>query len=388
MNVGPRICLGVGILCFIVLTCVPGCYNLFTPKSHSINIGAVDDWGGELGAKGRSCHRGLLMAVEEVNKAGGIMGSQVRLMGRHNVPTPESAAKATRELIDKGAVAIIGSLTSARTLALAPITQADGIPLITPSATAPSISEKGDYVFRVCFVDTFQGAVIAKFMFQDLKARRVALLSNKKEVYSRGLARYFKGAFEAIGGHVVLAQNFVEKDDFIAQLTAIKDLKLDAIFMPGYFPEAITLINQARKMGITVPIVGGDGWDSPDLEKKTRYASNDCYYINHFSPFNPDPVVQAFVKKYRKKYQRLPDSYAALGYDAGSVLLYSIEQARSLRGEKIIEEMVSLREFPGVTGRITLDWNGNTAKSAIVVRLHNMKAHYMKTIPPFDIDEL
>ena len=224
-------------------------------------------------------------------------------------------------------VAVLGEVASRRTLAAAPVAQRYKVPLITPASTNEKVTAVGDYIFRVCFIDPFQGEVLAKFAYNDLKARRVAILTDIQQDYSVGLTAAVTEHFKKAGGTVLPPVSYSSGDaDFRAVLTQIRSQKPDAIFATGYYPEAAIIVRQARELGLNMPILGGDGWVGDSL-KNGREALKNTYISNHYSGDNPDPVVQNFVKAYRAKFGKEPDSIAALGYDSVKVLADAITRA-------------------------------------------------------------
>jgi branched-chain amino acid transport system substrate-binding protein len=258
-------------------------------------------------------------------------------------------------------------------------------PVGIPGATNPAVTQKGDYVFRVCFIDDFQGTVMAKFALTDLKAKKVATLTSVSSAYSVGLAKYFKETFVAGGGTVVAEQKFSEGDkDFRAQLTAIKAANVDAIFIPGYYTEAALIARQARDLGLTVPLFGGDGWVADQLLEIGGDALNGCYYSTHFSPENQDPVVQAFVKKFKARWgaNENPDAFAALGYDAAFVLVDAIKRAGTTDGPKLRDALAATKNFAGVTGVTNIDANRDASKPAAIIAIKGGKLEFLKTVAP------
>src|SRR5208282_2488914 len=257
-------------------------------------------------------------------------------------------------------VAIVGDLTSSATLEGGPIAQAAKIPMVTPLATNPKVTEIGDYIFRVCFIDEFQGRVMARFALEYLKARKATFLTDTKQDYSVGLSGFFKDSFVGGAGTVVRGQSYSSGDtDFRAQLTSIKAADPDVVFLPGYYPEVGIILKQARQLGIMVPFIGCEAWDSPTLLQVAGKAADGCYFSNQFSAGDPSPVVQEFGATYRAKFGTLPDNFAALGYDAANVLLDAIRRAGSSDPPAIRAALAATKEYPGVSGNITIDARRN-----------------------------
>ncbi len=282
---------------------------------------------------------------------------------------------------------LIGEVASSRSLAMAPIADANKVPQISPTSTNPRVTKDGDktrpYVFRVCFIDPFQGTVMAKFARENLKLKKVAILRDVGSDYSVGLADYFKKKFEELGGTIVSDQSFKGGDqDFKAQLTTIKGKEPEMIYVPGYYTDVALVGRQARELGIKVPLGGGDGWDSAKLYEIAQGALDGGYFSNHYTDENPDPLIQTFVKRYREKFGATPDSMAALGYDAAHVAFDAMARAPDLSGPAVAAAIAATKGFPGVGGTITIDADHNAVKSAVVLRIEKNKAKYLATIEP------
>jgi len=313
-----------------------------------------------------------------------LLGKQVRVMVEDDQGKPEEAQTVVTKLITKDQViAVLGEVASSRTMAAAPVAQQNGIPLISPSSTNPKVTQTGDYIFRVCFIDPFQGLVMAKFATNTLKVKNVAVLRDIKNDYSVGLAGVFIENFKSMGGNVVANESYSEGDtDFSAQLTSIKARNPQAVFLPGYYTEVGLVVRQAKKLGLTVPFMGGDGWDSPRLIEIGGDALNGSYYSNHFSVSDPSPAIQKFVSDYKARYGETPDALAGLGFDAASILFDAIKRANSTDGAKIRDAIAQTKDFPGVTGKITLDKDRNAVKPAVVLQVKEGKLNYVETIAP------
>jgi branched-chain amino acid transport system substrate-binding protein len=255
--------------------------------------------------------------------------------------------------------------------------------MITPSSTNPRVTQVGDYIFRVCFTDTFTGEVVAKFVYDTLKAKKVAILVDVRSDYSVGLQTFFGEAYKRRGGEIVANQSYSQGDsDFRAQLTQIKATNPDAIYVPGYYTEVGTIVHQGRELGITVPFVGSDGWDSPKLWEIGGEALNGCYFSNHYSTDDPNPAVQKFVNDYKTRYGQVPDALAALAYDAARILADSFTRAGSTDGDKVRKAIGSTKDFPGVTGAITINAERNAVKPAVILKVENGKYLLVETITP------
>ena len=358
---------------------------LVTSLRAEIKVGEVASLTGKEAAFGQSSHKGTVLAIEELNAAGGVLGEKFDLITEDNGSKSGESVTAAKKLIARDKVAaLLGEVASSRSLEMAPVAQAFRIPMISPSSTDPKVTQIGPYVFRVCFVDKFQGAAIAKFAHQTLKVERVALLSSVSSAYSVGLAKYFREAFVASGGKIAIEQKFSEGDkDFNAQLTAIKAANVQAICVPAYYTEAALISKQARALGLTIPLFGGDGWEAPQLLEIGGDAVNGIYYTTHFSPENSSLAVQTFIAKFRKRWDgETPDAMAALGYDSAELLADAIKRAGSTKAAAVRDAIAHTKNFPGVTGNITIDAERNPTKAAVVVTVKDGKFKFVETIEP------
>jgi branched-chain amino acid transport system substrate-binding protein len=353
--------------------------------AEPIKIGEYASLTGKEAGFGQTSHHGLILALEEINAAGGVLGRPLELAYEDNQTKSGESATAVKKLISRDkVVAIIGEVSSGRSLEAAPIAQAAKIPMIAPAATNPKVTQTGNYIFRVCFIDPFQGTVMAKFAKEDLKAKKVAILSSVSNAYSLGLAKFFKETFIEGGGQIGTEKNFSEGDkDFRAQLTAVKAAGVDAVFVPGYYTESALIVRQARDLGLTIPFFGGDGWEDEQLLKIGGEALNGCYYSTHFSAENTDPVVTKFVEKYKTRWNgEIPGAFSALGYDAVYVLADAIKRAGTTEGPKLRDALAATRDFPSVSGATTIDKDRNASKAATIIALRDGKARFHKTVAP------
>jgi branched-chain amino acid transport system substrate-binding protein len=341
----------------------------------TIKVGEVDPLSGGVSQFGIGCHQGFLLAFDQINAAGGLLGQQVELVAEDEQSKPGQSARAVRKLITQDkVVAILGDATSSATLESAPIAQAAKIPMITPTATNPRITEVGDFIFRVCFLDEFQGRVLAQFAKEKLNAQRISTLTDVKQDYSVDLQKFFKDEFTKLGGTIVGEQSYSTGDTvFRAQLTSIRVAKPDAIFVPGYYQEVALIIKQGRQIGLTMPFIGCDGWANQALLTVGGKSIDGCYFTNHFSPDDQAPVVKDFVTKYQAKYGSVPDTFAALGYDAASILCDAIKRAGSADPQEIRDALAKTTGFDGVTGKISLDANRNASKPGLIVTVKEGK---------------
>ncbi len=350
-----------------------------------IRIGEVEPLTGKEAAFGQSSHNGILLAVEEINSHGGVLGRPVVLVTEDNQSKPGDSATITKKLITRDrVVAVINGGTSAQCLESAPVCQNARIPLVATTATNPQVTEMGTYVFRTCFIDPFQGAVLARFAHDSLHAKRVALLTSVSSTFSVGLAKVFRESFGALGGTIVGEQKYSEGDkDFRAQLTALRALQPDAIAAMGYYTEGALICRQARELGLQCPLISGDGWEAPELIEIGGAAVNGVYYSAHYSSESTAPVVQAFVQKYRQHFGgATPDSLAPLAYDAMQILAHAIARAGGTAEPALRDALAATKDFPGVTGRTTIDAKRNASKSAVIVTVDQGHFRFVETISP------
>ena len=372
------------IVCFIISIGI-----IFTScsktSSDEILIGEFESLTGSEATFGQSSHNGLVLAVEEVNSSGGLLGKKIKLITEDNQGKPSETQTVVQKLINRDkVVAIIGEVASSRSKAGAPICQAAKIPMITPASTNPEVTTIGDYIFRVCFIDPFQATVMSKFAINSMKVKKIAILIDQKNAYSTGLADNFKQVFASMGGEIVEEQKYSAGDkDFKAQLTSIKAKNPEAIFIPGYYTDVNLISIQAREIGLTCPLFGSDGWESEKLtEGKAKDALEGSFFSTHVSSDDPSPKIQEFIKKFKAKYNKEPDAMSFLAYDAGMILFDAIKKANSTEGEKIKNELAKTKDFPGVTGIITINEQRNAVKPAVVLEIKDGKFVYKETIAP------
>jgi branched-chain amino acid transport system substrate-binding protein len=348
----------------------------------------VGEYGSMTGGEatfGISTHNGIKLAIDAKNKAGGIKGRQITLISLDDQGKSEEAnAVVTRLITQNKVIAVLGEVASSRTRAAAPIAQSNHVPMITPSSTNPKVTEIGDYIFRVCYTDTFQGTVMARFASENLKAKKVAILRDVKSDYSMGLADSFVKKFKELGGQIVSDQSYQSGEiDFKGQLTQIRGSNPEAIFIPGYYTEVGLIARQTRQLGLTVPLMGGDGWDSSKLYEIGKEAINGNYFANHYTTETTDPTIVNFIKNYKDTYKgETPDSLAALGFDAARILMDSMERAPQLTSKAIRDEIAKTKDFPGVTGKISIDDHRNASKPAVVVKVDGTVNRFVTTFNP------
>jgi len=350
-----------------------------------IVIGADLELTGAVATIGTSGMEGIQLAVEEQNRKGGLLGLSIELVVLDNKSNSTEAANQASKLITvKNAVAILGPMISSDCKAAAPIAQDEEVVLFSPSATNPAVTTIGPYIFRACFLDSFQGQTIAEFAAKQLKTKRMAILVENGNDYAKGLADYTKTAFTKAGGAVVAVEYFAKGEkDFSSLLTKIKSVKPDVIVVPSYYDTVALCVKQTREMGMKVPMMGGDGWDSPKMQEIAGAKNlNNTFYTNHYTSLDPVPKVQNFVKAYRARYHKMPDTLAALGYDTGYVLFDAIKRARSADKAQIRAALAVTANFQGVTGSITMGKDRNPIKSISVLELKDGKQTLRLKLPP------
>lgn len=340
-------------------------------------IGEYGSMTGSEATFGQSTHNGVQLAVDELNAAGGIKGKKIKLVNYDDQgKTSEVGTAVTRLITSDGAIAVIGEVASSLSIAGGQIAQQHGVPMISPSSTNPKVTETGDFIFRVCFIDSFQGWVMAKFATQPtaekgLGVKKLAILIDQRQAYAQGLAKYFEEALTKLGGQVVAKESYQGGDqDFSAQLTRIKAANPEALYVPGYYTDVANIAKQVRAIGITVPMLGGDGWESvTDIGGAALVDGGGSYYSNHYAPDEPRPEVKAFVDKYVKRYGKTPDSMAALGYDAMMLVKAAAERAATLDKKGLRDALAATTDFKGVTGTIAMDAQRNAKKPAVVLKI-------------------
>lgn len=354
-------------------------------SQNEIVIGEVGSLTGNDATFGTSTRDGIDLAVKQINASGGVKGKKLRVIVLDDQGKPEEAATAVTKLITQDKVsAILGEVASTRSLAMAPIAQTHKVPMVTPSSTNPEVTQKGDYIFRVCFIDPFQGMVMAKFAANSLKVKTAAVLRDVKNDYSVGLSNFFTESFKKLGGQIVIDQSYSSGDaDFKSQLTSIKSKNPDIIYVPGYYTEVGLIARQAKELGIKAPLLGGDGWDSTKLTEIGGAALNGSFFSNHYTPDDKSAVVQKFITEYKQDFSgQVPDGLAAMGYDSAIVLADAMKRAKSFSGEDIKAALAETKDFQAVTGKITIDKNRDASKSAVVIEIKDGKFVYKETINP------
>lgn len=370
----------VACAAFVLSTVVAGCGGDTKKEpaaSSEIVIGASFELTGGVANYGKSTLSGVKMAIEEYNKAGGINGKKLKLVESDNKSEPSEAGNAVTKLISKDkAIAIIGPATSGCVAASSQIVTDAKIPLMAPVATAEGITVDKDgktkpFIFRACFIDPFQGQVMAEFANKTLKVKNVAILYDASSEYSKGLTAVFKKTLEKNGGKVVASEAFLAKDvDFKASLTKIKGTNPEAIYVPAYYEEVAKIIKQAREIGLTCPMLGSDGWDSPKLAEIAGPAAlNGTYFCSAYSSQDKEPSVQKFIKNYKEMFNAEPDNFAIHGYDAAIIVFEAIKRAGTTDGTKVAAEMAKTKDLQVATGKVTFDDKHNPISGAVIIEL-------------------
>jgi len=371
-----RILLSLGLIATFLFSfaCQP------TTGGDKVRIGVFMSLTGSTANFGISSVNGIKMAADEVNKAGGINGKQIELLVEDDRSDASEAATIVTKFVTQDQVhAVLGEVASSRSIAAAPIAQNAKIPMLTPSSTNPEVTRKGDFIFRSCFIDPVQGAAIGQFAAKGLNAKRAAIMVDRKNDYSTGLATNITETFTKLGGQIVATTSYQEGDqDFNAQLTSIKGANPEVIFVPGYYNDVGLIAKQARDRGITVPLLGGDGWDSAQLYAIGGTALNGSFFSNHYSPFDTDPKVQKFVNDYKALYNTTPDALAATAYDAAHIMFDAIKRANSTDGTAIRNALAATNAFPGVTGTVTFNENRDAVKPIIMIEIKDGGAYAVR----------
>lgn len=373
--------LAILVLMMFMFGIMAGCGNGADTDSgqdqtgDKINVGINTELSGAVASYGTNAKDGAMLAIEQINAEGGVLGQELNALVRDCKSDAAEAMSVSASLVGEGIIAQIGPLTSGNVAGSTPVMLDNKIPLIAPAATAVNVTvdeKSGDtrpYIFRVCFIDPFQGTLMAQFAADELGAKRVAILKDASSDYGKGLADYFVKTFEEKGGEIVADEGFVKGDrDFRATLTKIKGTNPDFIYVPGYYEEVAPLIKQARELGINVAIGGPDGWDSPDMVDVAGAQNlNKTYFTNHYSSQDTDPKVVAFVEAYKAKYNKDPDAFAALGYDAVQLLVQAIKDAGEVDTQKVRDALANVKDFQGVTGKMTIDDQHNPVKAGVII---------------------
>lgn len=336
-------------------------------ETGPIKIGTIQPISGVIAEYGIQTRDAAILAIEEANAAGGVLGRQIELVVEDDEADPVKTANAFTKLIEQDKiVALMGALTSKCSLAITGMAVQEGIPMVSPTSTNDTVTLAGDYVFRACYTDSFQGSVVANFAADTLGAKTAAILYDVSNDYSVGLYNNFKKSFEAKGGRVVEASYNSGDKDFNAQITTLRASNPDVMFLPDYYSTVVLIAQQIRDLGVSVPLLGADGWD--EVAGKADTWMMPAFYSNHYSPEAQDPEVQTFVKAFQDRFGKTPNALAALGYDATKIIIKAIEMAGSADPSAIRNALTQVSgKF--VTGNISFDENRNPVKSAVIVEV-------------------
>ncbi len=354
-------------------------------SGDEIKVGEFASLTGKEATFGTSSHEGTLLGVEEINAAGGVLGKKIKLLTEDNQSKPSETTNAVNKLISKdGVVALIGEVASSRSLEAAPVAQRSKIPMISPASTNPSVTKVGDFIFRACFTDPFQGGALANFASQELKATKVAVLTDVKSDYSKGLAKNFKDKFLSNGGTIVTELDYNGGDkEFKSQLTTIKNANPEAVFVPGYYTDVALIAIQAKQLGLTVPLFGGDGWESDVLLSIGKDALNGYYFSTHSAADQGTPKMTAFVEAYKKRFNgKTPDAMAVLGYDSAFMLVDAIKRAGTTESAALRTAIAATKDFEGVSGKFSLNADRDAVKALVFIKIENGAFKYSATVNP------
>ena len=379
----------VSIMTVLTVTCLAGCGG--KADKNAIKIGLLNEMTGGNATIGTAAANGAKMAIKEINAKGGVLGKQLVAVSADNKSEPAEAANAmTKLLTQDNVVAVTGTFSSSNAIAAASVAEAAKKPYLIAGATNPKVTVDPKtntvkkYIYRVCFIDPFQGTVAANFASNNLNCKKAAMLIDNSSDYSKGLGEFFQAAFIKVGGNVVANEAYLQKDaDFKATLTKIKAQEPDVLFVPGYYEEVGKIVKQAREMGLDMPIVGADGWDSPKLADIAGVkALNNTFFTNHYSVDDPSEAGQAFVSNYTKEFGQKPEALAVLGYDAVYVLADAITRAGSTDADKIIAALSATKDFKAVSGVTTINKYHDADKNAVIIEMKDGKQVLKTSIKP------
>ncbi len=380
------IVLAIAVLSLAAIGCPPkGEGGAAAATDGEILVGEYGSFSGTEATFGKSTHEGIIMAVDEINAGGGVNGRKIKVFTEDTQSKAEEAANTVTKLISQNnVVAILGEVASSSSMAAAPVAQSNKVPMISPSSTNPSVTEKGDYIFRMCFIDPYQGEAMANYVTRTLGVKTAAILTDVRSDYSTGLAKFFKATFVKNGGRIVGEQSYAKGDsDFRAQLTSIKPSKPQIIFVPGYYNDIGQIAIQAKDLGINAPLVGGDGWESPKLIEIGGKALEGSFFTTHYHQDDPSDAVRNFVQKYEQRFKYKPDALAALGYDAARLLADAMTRAGTTDGPAVRDALAQTKDFAGVTGVINFGPDRNPiGKKLVVLEVRNGKLALKASVDP------
>lgn len=358
--------------------------------ADTIKVGLNYELSGNVASYGTDLSDGVEMALEEINAAGGLLGKQIEVIKMDNTSDSAEAANISTRLITReNVVTILGPATSGNTKGAIPPANQNGIPLVSASATADDVTVDSngnvrEYIFKTCFSDSYQGITMANFAFDDLGKTNAAILFENTSDYSIGITENFKELFTDLGASIVAEEAYQSKEtDFRAVLTNIKAANPDVLLVPGYYEEVGLIIRQARELGIDVPVLGGDGYDSPNIvELAGEEALNDVYYSNHYSPMDTSPEVVAFREAFTAKFNKEAGAFHAMGYDLGYFFADAVERAGEATPDKIRDAMASTVDFKGITGTLSIDEFHNPVKAVTILELVDGEPTFLKKLEP------
>jgi branched-chain amino acid transport system substrate-binding protein len=387
----------VAIIAVLSLALMTGCpkneggngTNTATAGGGEILVGEYGSMTGPQATFGQSTHNGIMMAVDEINAKGGINGRKIKVITEDDQSKQDEAATAVTKLISQNnVIAVLGEVASSASIAAAPICQANKVPMITPSSTNPEVTKKGDYIFRICFTDDYQGHSLGEYVAKTLGVKRAAILTDVKSDYSQGLGHFFEERFTALGGQIVAKASYANGDsDFKSQLTSVKAANPDVLFVPGYYTDIGQIATQSKDLGMNQPLVGGDGWESPKLIEIGGKSLEGSYYSNHYFYGDPAPIVRDFVQKYKDRYGATPDALAALGYDDARVLGDALKRSGGKGGKDLRDAIAATKGFAAVTGTINIGPERNAiGKKLVIEEIRNGQLTLKATVEPSGSD--
>ena len=383
-----KIITSFAIASVLVASLVAGC-GAKTDKD--IKIGMVYELTGNTASYGTSAANGAKLAFKEINASGGVLGKQIKIISADNKGEPSESANAMSKVISQDkVVAVTGFTVSSCGIAASAVAEANKIPFVAAATVNPKVTfdertgKVKDYTFRACFIDSFQGTVGANFALNGLKAGKTAIMTDSSSDYSKGLTEIFRSTYVKAGGKIVAEESYLQKDqDYKPILTKIKAQNPDLLYIPGYYEDVGKIIKQARELGMTIPVLGADAWDSPVLvEMGGAQPLNNTYFTNFYSIEDRNPVSNAFVEAYKKEYGQTPDSMAAMGYDAAKLLVDAIKRANSTDANKIKEALAATKNFSSVSGEMSLNDRHDAVRGVVIIELKDGKQVYKETVKP------
>ena len=383
-----KIITSFAIASVLVASLVAGC-GAKTDKD--IKIGMVYELTGNTASYGTSAANGAKLAFKEINASGGVLGKQIKIISADNKGEPSESANAMSKVISQDkVVAVTGFTISSCGIAASAVAEANKIPFVAAATVNPKVTfdertgKVKDYTFRACFIDSFQGTVGANFALNGLKAGKTAIMTDSSSDYSKGLTEIFRSTYVKAGGKIVAEESYLQKDqDYKPILTKIKAQNPDLLYIPGYYEDVGKIIKQARELGMTIPVLGADAWDSPVLvEMGGAQPLNNTYFTNFYSIEDKNPVSNSFVDAYKKEYGQTPDSMAAMGYDAAKLLVDAIRRADSTDAKKIKEALAATKNFSSVSGEMSLNERHDAVRGVVIIELKDGKQVYKETVKP------